>query len=197
MVSKKPARRPAEPSVPEPLRVLFERERLPMPPVPAALATRFKEVAPSVLATRDLAAAPHDLDWLLNELQGEPVAAYAVAGFVGLGGPGCVAVFYLVLPNLAVFVQKPWSAVPEESEAPRRRVDGALGLVQRLQEDQEKAVERNRFPLWRRLVIVESDFHPCRWGWQDLQGGKPVPPAWHEARAPLLECMSTLREMLV
>lgn len=52
-----------------------------------------------------------------------------------------------------------------DEEINRRRIDGALALVEVLFRDIATAASAAKLPPGKRLVVVESDFSPSRWGW--------------------------------
>ncbi len=152
----------------------FDTAGLPLPALPADLAER---LGPPTMAGRETAGWPATLDFQARVAQGLQQArpARAWVGLSACQGRQLAAVAAVVTPQLAVFVRKRWSVVPEAQAHDRRRLVSTWTLMNHLLDCADEAGRRGHWPASRRLLLVDDDFGSRRWGWgRDRQSPESV-----------------------
>lgn len=153
-------------------KAVFGRESLRFPYVPGTMTAHMRSLGDMIFGTRDLNPGLSAVDSFVTELEQRAVDDYLLMGFDGHGIASQALHYYLVCGPLALFLQLNWANPFVDEETSRRRIDGALGVAKSLYDDIAKAVEKGRFSLGQRLVVVESDFATSRWGW--THGTEPL-----------------------
>lgn len=145
---------------------LFAQEKLPFPPVPAALAAALQQQGRGWFATRPVAATPYQFEHFLAEVeQAGAETDYAVVGFDGHGTNSWAVHFYLVVEGLALFVQLPWGGIYLEPEPARADVAAMFDWAAALQGRVRQAVSAGKIPPGLRLEVAASRFAHAGWRW--------------------------------
>lgn len=144
---------------------LFAGESLRPPFVPEALTAAFSQREAAVFGTRDPQEGLYSLEHYVSELEQAGLEDYLLLGFDGHGMVSQALHYYLVCGPLAVFIQLNHANPFVDEAIGRRRIDGTLGLVEQLFRSIKQVEQAGRLPPGARLVVVDSDFSPCRLGW--------------------------------
>lgn len=162
------ANEPGSDSASPTAQAMFERERLPFPPVPAQLAVSLQQQGPGWFATRPLTSAPYDFNHFLAEVEAQPgMPDYAVVGFDGHGVNSWAVHFYLVCKGIALFIQLPWGGAYLEPEPARAEIASLFEWAQALQSRLRLAESACKIPEGMRLQVAASRFRHAGWRWLD------------------------------
>lgn len=148
----------------------FAGESLRPPFVPEALAAAFAVRGAAVFGTRDAPTGLYTLEHFVAELAEAAVEDYLLLGFDGHGIASNALHYYLVCGPLAAFVQLNHANPFADEALSLRRIDATLALLETLFKDITQAERDGRLPAGARLVVIESDFFSCRWGWAPKAG---------------------------
>ena len=184
---------PGQGSALEAARILFESEELPYPYVPDGLAPALQPVGKAVFGTRDIESGLYTLEPFISELEQNPPKDYLLMGFDGHGTASWAMHYYLVYGPLAAFLQLSWANPFADIETSRRRVEGSLGLAESLIDCLNMAIETGKVPREQRLLVVESDFTPSRWGWIDTEGTTELQQVQRALFSAFMEIKKILR----
>ena len=144
---------------------VFAGESLRPPFVPEALTAAFSQRETAVFGTRDPQEGLYAFGHYVSELGQAELEDYLLLGFDGHGMASHALHYYLVCGPLAVFIQLNHANPFVDEAIGRRRIDGTLGLVERLFDALMRAERADRLPAGKRLVVVDSDFTSGGWGW--------------------------------
>jgi hypothetical protein len=145
---------------------MFEREGLPVPPVPAALAALLRPHHRTLFATRPLKTSPYYLEPYLAELEADPaLPAYAIVGFDGHGINSWAAHCYLVSGAAALFIQLPWGGAYLDPEPARADIADVFGWAATVQSRLEAAARQKKIPEGWRLQVAASRLRRAGWRW--------------------------------
>jgi hypothetical protein len=155
-----------ETRTPQTPQTLFERERLPFPPVPKHLAASLQQQGQAWFSTSLLQATPYDMDHFLAEIEDDSgLPEYAVVGFDGHGTNSWAAHYYLVSDAVALFIQLPWGGAYLDVEPARAEIADLFGWAAELQSKLQIAHERRLIPDGWRLQVAASRFGQAGWRW--------------------------------
>ncbi|NRO99429.1 hypothetical protein GWC77_26470 [Paraburkholderia sp. NMBU_R16] len=158
---------------------LFERERLPFPPVPERLAVSLRRKARGWFSTRPTQSSPYCLEEFLAEVETHPhLPDYAVVGFDGYGTNSWAMHYYLVGKAIALFIQLPWGGAFLETGPARAGIVELLEWAANLQSKLQEADALRRIPDGVRLEVVASRFGRAGWRWLDA-GRNPMETPWN------------------
>ena len=170
---------------------VFSGESLDLPFVPAVLAGSVRSRGALIFGTREAEAGLYALEHYVAELEAGVPEDYLLMGFDGHGMASQALHYYLVCGPLALFVQRNHGNPFVDEELGRRRIEGTLGLSARLFDALCAAERDGKLPAGQRLVVVESDFSPSRWGWATRGGALTLEEDVHA----LLCALSAVREL--
>ena len=175
---------------------LFEGERLPFPPVPAALAALLQPQGPGWFATRPVATTPYDFDHFLGEVEAQPALPdYAVVGFDGHGANSWAVHFYLVDRGLALFVQLPWGGAYVDAEPARAEIAELFDWAAAMQSRLRSAEAARRIPHGTRLQVAASRFGHAGWRWLDAGQDAAATP-WNPPAGMKAAMLNELDELI-
>lgn len=164
-------------------RALYQGENLALPPVPADLAPRLRQIDATAYASRDLDWTLYDFGHFLDELQaGKTVEPYVAFGLAGHGLTSQAVHYYAVTAHCAVLFQMRWGTPLDRPEPDRARYNAALSIAKKLQAAVGALAGAGKLPAGQRLVAADSSFHGARWGWLPVNAGAGSEPAWHLSR---------------
>jgi hypothetical protein len=172
---------------------LFEREQLPFPPVPPALAKALRlQQDAALFSTRPLAARPYHLEPFLAEVAAHPeLPAYATIGFDGHGFNSWAAHCFVVTDALALFIQLPWGGAYTDAERARADIADLFAWADQLQAKVQLAHEQQKIPAGRRLQVAASRLGTSGWRWL-MPGADNTNAPWNEPagmKAALLQLL--------
>lgn len=145
---------------------LFDKEKLPFPPVPAHLAALLGPHGQTLLTTRPLQATPYELNRFLAELEANPeLPEYAVVGFDGHGLNSWAAHYYLVTDAVALFIQLPWGGAYLDAEPARAQIVDMFDWAAKLQSKLQVASQQQKIPKGWRLQVAASRLERAGWRW--------------------------------
>ena len=170
---------------------VFSGEALALPFVPDVLAGHVRSRGKLIFGTREAEAGLYALEHYVAELEAGVPEDYLLMGFDGHGMVSQALHYYLVCGPLALFVQRNHGNPFVGEELGRRRIEGTLGLSARLFDALCAAESGGRLPAGQRLVVVESDFSPSRWGWVRRGGALTLEEDVHA----LLCALSSVRKL--
>lgn len=163
-------------------RQLFAENQLQFPPIPDHLAHLVQQQAPWVFGTRPQSIGLYDLPGFVAEYLAQPPEYYCLFGHAGHGLNSWAMHYYLVDGPLAVFTQTLWGGVYTDSIDATAVMGARFGHAEDLLAAVAEARRFQYFPADRRLVVVQSDLHPTRWGWRAADGAID----WHAAPHALI-----------
>jgi hypothetical protein len=162
------ANEPGNDSASPTAQTMFERERLPFPPVPAQLAASLQQQGPAWFATRPLTSTPYDFEHFFAEVEAQPgLPDYAVVGFDGHGTNSWAVHFYLVGNGIALFMQLPWGGAYLEPEPARAEITALFEWAKTLLSRLRLAESARKIPDGKRLQVAASRFSHAGWRWLD------------------------------
>ena len=187
---------PAEPpnSDLQQLKLLFAEARLPLPPIPSALAARLHRLGNWHFGTRADAPNPYNLAWFVQEVQERPVPDYVVLGHGGHGVNSWALHYYLVYGPLALFLQNGWGGAYMDNDTTVQQMAERFTAAVSLIEATEAAQQRGRLALPERLVVVVSDFSGSRWKYlgSALAESGAETSVWHGGTEILQDVLATV-----
>lgn len=180
-------------------RQLFDREQLPFPPLPDALATHLEDTDNSefVFSTRPLDYGPYHLELFRDEvLAGTAVADYAILGFDGHGVNSWAVHYFVVQPGLALFLQGAWGGAYDDPNTHRQTITQLFRWAAGMQNAMARAVSTGKVATNQRLVVVYSALIASGWGWIPAPSNDSTQSHWHETPEVLNDSANALLTLL-
>lgn len=144
----------------EKARRLFEQAGLAFPEISPELAARLKERDRWLFSTRDLDVWPYDLKHYVDEVDGAPVADYALLSHSGHGVNSYAVQYYLVFGPLRVFLHLGWGGVYMDADTAAANIRECFSLADQIV---ARVVAGGRVEAGGKLTVVCSDFYGSYW----------------------------------